>query len=127
VVSIDEFWAWGTPGFWTLTFEAKLQCMISVTTAAGVQTAIAKGYGINYGQVAKDVNWQEAYGPAFEDFMTNLGTQWDNLFVRPASSTPGAKIDGNLYEQLNKLDGLRKSGVLTEQEFEAQKRKLLSQ
>jgi len=76
-VSIDEFWAWGTPGFWALTFEAKLQCTISVSTPAGVQTAIVKGYGINHGQVAKDVNWQEAYDPAFEDFMTNLGAQWD--------------------------------------------------
>jgi hypothetical protein len=125
-VSIDEFWAWGTPGFWALTFEAKLQCTISVTTPAGAQTALVKGYGINHGQVAKDVNWQEAYDPAFEDFMTNLGVQWDNLMVRTASS-PGNAKNGDLYEQLNKLDALRKSGVLTEQEFEAQKKKLLSQ
>jgi hypothetical protein len=125
-VSIDEFWAWGTPGFWTLTFEAKLQCTISVTTAAGVQTAIVKGYGINYGQVAKDVNWQEAYDPAFEDFMSNLGSQWDNLLGRTVSSASNAKIDGDLYEQLNKLDALRKSGVLTEQEFDAQKKRILA-
>lgn len=81
-VSVDEFWAWGTPGFWALTFEAKLQCAILVTTASGAQTAIVKGYGINHGQVAKDVNWQEAYDPAFEDFMTNLGAQWDSLLAR---------------------------------------------
>lgn len=84
-VSVDEFWAWGTPGFWALTFEAKLQCTISVTTAAGARTTIVKGYGINHGQVAKDVNWQEAYDPAFEDFMSNFGTQWDSLI----SSTSG--------------------------------------
>jgi hypothetical protein len=81
-VSIDEFWAWGTPGFWALTFEAKLQCTISVTGPAGVRTAIVKGYGINHGQVAKDVNWQEAYDPAFEDFMTNLDAQWDSVISR---------------------------------------------
>ena len=126
-VSIDEFWAWGTPGFWALTFEAKLQCTISVTNAAGAQTAIVRGHGINHGQVAKDVNWQEAYDPAFEDFMTNLGAQWDSLYARTVSSPSSAKIDGDLYEQLNKLDALRKSGVLTEQEFDSQKRKLLSQ
>jgi Short C-terminal domain len=33
---------------------------------------------------------------------------------------------GDLYEQLNKLDALRKSGVLTEPEFDAQKGKLLN-
>ena len=59
--------------------------------------------------------------------MSNLGAQWDNLLARTASSPSNAKIDGDLYEQLNKLDALRKSGVLTEQEFDAQKKKLLSQ
>jgi hypothetical protein len=88
-VSVDEFWGWGTPGFWTLTFEAKIQCTISVTNAAGVQNAIVKGYGINYGQVAKDVNWQEAFDPAFEDFMSNLGTQWNSL-VSGSNGASGA-------------------------------------
>ena len=78
-VSVDEFWGWGTPGFWVLTFEAKIRCTISVSNASGVQNEIVKGYGINHGQVAKDVNWQEAFDPAFEDFITNLGAQWDAL------------------------------------------------
>ena len=78
-VSVDEFWGWGTPGFWALTFEAKIQCTISVTNTSGVQNAIVKGYGMNHGQFAKDVNWQEAFDPAFEDFITNLGAQWDAL------------------------------------------------
>ena len=69
-VSVDEFWGWGTPGFFALAFEAKIQCTISVTSAAGVQKAIIKGYGINHGQFAKDANWQEAFDPAFEDFMS---------------------------------------------------------
>jgi hypothetical protein len=83
-VSVEEFWGWGTPGFWTLTFEAKIQCTISVNNGASVQKAIVKGYGINHGQVAKDINWQEAFDPAFEDFMTNLGTQWDVVLSKPA-------------------------------------------
>jgi uncharacterized lipoprotein YajG len=78
VVSVDEFWGWGTPGFWTISFEAKVQCTITVTSAAGERKLIMKGYGINHGQVAKDGNWQEAFDPAFEDFMTNLSTQWDD-------------------------------------------------
>jgi hypothetical protein len=89
-VSVDEFWGWGTPGFWTLTFEAKIQCTISVTNASGVQNEIVKGYGINHGQVAKDGNWQEAFDPAFEDFITNFGAEWDKLAARTASS-PSAR------------------------------------
>jgi hypothetical protein len=85
-VSVDEFWGWATPGFWALTFEAKIQCTISVTNTSGVQNVIVKGYGINHGQVAKDVNWQEAFDPAFEDFITNIGTQWDNITGRTANS-----------------------------------------
>jgi hypothetical protein len=85
-VSVDEFWGWGTPGFWVLTFEAKIQCTISVSNASGVQNEIVNGYGINHGQVAKDGNWQEAFDPAFEDFMTNFGTQWDILAGRTVSS-----------------------------------------
>ena len=85
-VSVDEFWGWGTPGFWVLTFEAKIRCTISVSNASGVQNEIVKGYGINHGQVAKDGNWQEAFDPAFEDFMTNFGTQWDILAGRTVSS-----------------------------------------
>ena len=78
-VSVKEFWAWTTPGFLALTFEAKLSCLISVTDSRGVLAMIVKGYGINHGQVAKDGNWQEAFDPAFEDFIANFGTQWGNL------------------------------------------------
>jgi Uncharacterized lipoprotein len=81
-VSVKEFWAWTTPGFFALTFEAKLSCSIAVTDASGVHTAIVKGYGLNHGQFAKDVNWQEAYDPAFEDFIANFGMQWENLGLR---------------------------------------------
>ena len=78
-ISVKEFWAWSTPGFVALTFEAKISCLITVNNASGVHTATIKGYGINHGQFAKDVNWQEAYDPAFEDLIANFGTQWNEL------------------------------------------------
>jgi len=88
-VSVQEFWAWATPGFVALTFEAKLSCSIAVTDGGGgVHTAIVKGYGLNHGQFAKDVNWREAYDPAFEDFITNFGTEWENLGLREDPKNP---------------------------------------
>jgi len=88
-VSVQEFWAWTTPGFFALTFEAKLSCSIAVTDGGGgVHTAIVKGYGLNHGQFAKDVNWQEAYDPAFEDFISNFGTEWENLGLREDPKNP---------------------------------------
>ncbi len=81
-VSVKEFWAWTTPGFFALTFEAKIACSITVNNASGVHTAVIKGYGMNHGQVAKNVNWQEAYDPAFEDFIANFGTEWNALALQ---------------------------------------------
>jgi hypothetical protein len=48
---------------------------------------VVKGYGLNHGQVAKNGNWQEAYDPAFEDFITNFGTQWSNMGMRAGQSS----------------------------------------
>jgi uncharacterized lipoprotein YajG len=128
-VSVKEFWAWMTPGFLALTFEAKVSCLISVTDGRRVSTTIVKGYGLNHGQVAKDGNWQEAYDPAFEDFIANFETQWENLGLRKDPTNPvKAKLAaGDLYEQLKKLDELKRQGILTDQEFDSQKRKLLEQ
>jgi uncharacterized lipoprotein YajG len=120
-VSVKEFWAWSTPGFWALTFEAKLSCEITVKNSSGLHTATVKGDGLNHGQVAKNANWKEAYDPAFEEFISDFDTQWDNLVPR------GDKGGGDLYERLKKLDELRKAGILSQQEFEAQKTKLLAQ
>jgi uncharacterized lipoprotein YajG len=81
-VSVKDFWAWMTPGFIALTFEAKVSCLISVTNSTGTYSTVVKGYGLNHGQVAKNGNWQEAYDPAFEDFIGNFGTQWSNMGMR---------------------------------------------
>jgi len=82
-LSINEFWAWTTPGFWALTFEAKIQCTLTVNNGNGsARTLSVKGYGKNSGQVAKDANWQDAYKPAFEDFISNLSQQVGQLGLR---------------------------------------------
>jgi uncharacterized lipoprotein YajG len=71
-VSIGQFWAWSTPGFWAQTFEAKINTKVTLKTAAGSSSFVVLGLGTNHGQVAKDGNWQEAYLPAFEDYLTNF-------------------------------------------------------
>lgn len=87
-VSINEFWAWTTPGFWALTFEAKVQCTLTVNNGSGsAHTLSVKGYGKNSGQVAKDANWQEAYKPAFEDFTSSLSQQVGQLGLRGSQAS----------------------------------------
>lgn len=82
-VSTTEFWSWMTPGFFALSFEAKIQCAITVTNGAGSHTLIVKGYGLNHGQFAKDANIVQAFDPAFADFLVNFATNVDNLGLLP--------------------------------------------
>jgi uncharacterized lipoprotein YajG len=78
-VSVNEFWAWMTPGFVALTFEAKISCTLDVSAGGARHVVIVHGYGLNHGQVAKDGNWQEAFAPAFDDFGKNLNAEIDKL------------------------------------------------
>lgn len=72
---INKFWAWFTPGFWTITFEAHVNYTITLTKPDGPSTLILQGYGRNQGQMASDANWQLAYQRAFQDFLSKLDSQ----------------------------------------------------
>ncbi len=77
--TINKFWAWFTPGFWTITFEAHVNYTLRLTKPDGPKTIILQGYGRNQGQVASDANWQLAYHRAFEDFLSKLDSQLDQI------------------------------------------------
>lgn len=73
-VNIDEFWGWFSPGFATVSFEARIRTNLSLTAGGQKRDLAVNGYGINKGQVASDANWQLAYARAFEDYLKNLDT-----------------------------------------------------
>ncbi len=72
---VQQFWTWMTPGFFALSFEAQISCTVTVTKEGKPFSYVVKGYGLNHGQFAKDVNWQEAYDIALQDFLKNLDEQ----------------------------------------------------
>ncbi len=76
-VRVDEFWAWFTPGMWSVMFEAKIACSITVTHPSG-KTFTIRGYGENSGQVASNANWQLAYARAFDKFLQNSKVELQN-------------------------------------------------
>lgn len=76
-VTIDEFWAWFSPGMFSVSFEARVYCTLTLKKADGSAKVTVKGYGINKGQVASDANWQLAYTRAFEDFLSKMNTELD--------------------------------------------------
>jgi hypothetical protein len=74
-VTIDEFWAWFTPGMWTVDMEGKIHTLIR--TGTGVQLDV-RAYGKNSGASGKEDNWREAYDRAFKDY----ATRFDEAFGR---------------------------------------------
>lgn len=71
-VTIHQFWAWVTPGFWTATIEAKLGTWLRFTGPDGDKSVEVKGYGRNQIQTGREANWQLAYDRAFKDYEKNL-------------------------------------------------------
>ncbi|MFZ1905200.1 MAG: SHOCT domain-containing protein [Steroidobacteraceae bacterium] len=127
-ISINEFWAWMNPGFWTLTFQAKIMCTVGVNNGDGrTHSVVARGYGTNPGQFAKDVNWQDAYAPALEDFRTNLASALQQTGLRADGKDASPAPSREKYDQIAKLKQLLDSGALTQTEFDREKAKVLGQ
>jgi len=77
-VDIEQFWAWFTPGMWSVSFEAKINCSLNFAKADGHKEFTITGYGINKGQIGRNANWALAYQRAFLDFLTNLDKTLDD-------------------------------------------------
>lgn len=69
---VDDFWAWFTPGMWSVGFNAHIRCHVTLTKGDKTATLYIQGKGENRGQMASDANWQLAYQRAFEDFLNNF-------------------------------------------------------
>jgi len=77
-VSINEFWAWFTPGAFTASFEARVTCTITMAKAGSPPVAITiQGYGRNQGGTFSDANWKVAYDRAYENFLENARAKLD--------------------------------------------------
>lgn len=77
-VDIEKFWAWFSPGAFSVSFEAEVACNINYASNTGNKVFAVKGYGINKGQVASDANWALAYQRALDDFLKNLDKTLDD-------------------------------------------------
>lgn len=71
-IDVEKFWAWFSPGMWSVSFESNLHCKIDFELPSENMTIDVTGYGINKGQVASDANWKLAYQRAYLNFLENL-------------------------------------------------------
>jgi len=74
-LTIHEFWAWCSPGMFSLPFEARIAGKFTVRRGGRSSTFTVQGHGLNQGQMASDQNWQRAYEEAFNDFLGKLTNQ----------------------------------------------------
>jgi uncharacterized lipoprotein YajG len=71
-VSINQFWAWFTPGLVSSAFESQLSCEIDMVVNGRHEKFTVDGRGRNAGGIASDANWKISYRRAFADFLDNL-------------------------------------------------------
>ncbi|HSM10347.1 MAG TPA: hypothetical protein VK827_02095 [Lysobacter sp.] len=75
-VDVGEFWAWITPGMWAGTIEARVNTSIQATTDS-TRSIEVLGYGENIVQTGRDLNWQQAYERAFNDYLDKFKVALD--------------------------------------------------
>ncbi len=77
IVEITRFWAWFSPGVFSVSFESVIETVLTFRRAAEETSFTVAGYGLNKGQVASDANWALAYERAYLDYLKNLDAALD--------------------------------------------------
>jgi hypothetical protein len=74
-VEIDRYWAWVTPGFFTISLESQIECTLTIKTPGGIRTVLVKGYGLAEDLGANDYLWRTSYGNAYTAFLDDFDKQ----------------------------------------------------
>jgi Uncharacterized lipoprotein len=78
-VSIDQFWAWFSPGLFTVSFEARIYCTLTLIKNDKKTLIMIQGNGVNQGQIASNANWKLAYSRAYKDFLEKLASALEKI------------------------------------------------
>ena len=68
-ISIDKFWAWFRPGFWTLSLESEITTLNTVTTLKKDNPIIITATSRNSCQLANEANWEKTFRLVVDDFI----------------------------------------------------------
>ena len=124
-VSVSEFWAWLRAGV-AFDFGANVGATVKLTMPDGKKTTIAaKGHGENIGHIVKTENFKQALDPAIAEFLNKLASELDKIPSTKQSRQQDQSGDSAKYGGLKELYELRKSGAITEQEYDEAKKKIL--
>ncbi len=68
-ISIDKFWAWFMPGFWTLSLKSEITTTNTVTVPKRDKPIIITASSRNLCQVANEANWKKTLRLVVDDFI----------------------------------------------------------
>jgi hypothetical protein len=71
-VRIDQFWAWMTPGFWTLTLEHEARVNVRGPVTPFQDGKALRAYASQKGQVAASDAWTEIVNKGLEDLTAKI-------------------------------------------------------
>lgn len=78
-VDIREFWAWLTPGFWTLSMESRINTRLTFNDDSSSALEVA-AYGKKNAPTGREGNWHQAFDRAFEDYLQKQQAALDRKF-----------------------------------------------
>lgn len=117
-ISINKFWSWFLPGFWTLSLKSEIATINTITVPKKDKPITIAASSRNFCQIANAANWEKTLRLVVEDFIEKAKLELKNLEIAPNS------LDSNADEIL-KYKRLLDSGVITKEEYEQKKNQLL--
>jgi len=78
-ISIEKFWAWMTPGFWSLSLKSEMSTVNTIQVPKRDNPIIIKAAAANSCQVASEANWKKVFRMAIDDFIEKAKTELKHL------------------------------------------------
>lgn len=78
-ISIDKFWGWLLPGFWTLALKSEITTVNTVSVPQKDKPIIVRAEAINRCQVGNTANWQKVFELVVKDFIEKAKMEFKNI------------------------------------------------
>jgi hypothetical protein len=118
-ISIDKFWAWFMPGFWTLSIKSEITTINTISVPKRDKPVIIEASSCNFCQIGNAGNWMKALNMVVDDFIKKARLELKNLETSPDNLNSHA-------DEILKYKKLMDNGVITQEEFEKKKKQFLN-
>ena len=78
-ISIDKYWGWFNPGFWSITIMAEIATTIQVIMPGQEETKVIQASATNKCQMANTNNWKKVFRSVLEDYIGKAKGEFQSL------------------------------------------------